>query len=470
LIADGVVQADGRRSFPSNAGVFAIAAVLLGCALQRNTGFYDELALAGLTAALCLTAAGVFGALSMPRRAMSRGALEGLLLGGIGLQLALLVVEVPAVYLRIGDPADLWPFRSGIAVAGCIVLATGLRSRVFDRVGFPLLLAIHFALGVWVLDASPSPAIDVITVHRDAIAALADAENPYAITFANIYDPTTPFYAPGMVVDQRVQFGLPYPPLSLLLAAPGELLFGDYRYANLVALSLAAAAIGYTAPTRAARLVAILFLFTPRVFFVLEQGWTEPFVVLLLAVTVFCALNAERWTPLAVGGLIAVKQYLVFGIPLSLLLVPRPWWPTSLTLLWRAAAVGAAITLPFVIWNPPAFFRSVVTLQIYEPFRLDSLSYLSFLARQLSAPPPVWIAIVPIALVLGFVLWRAPRSPSVFAASVALITFLLFAFGKKAFCNYYFFVIGALCSASAALTHPAESAGVATDRSRSARL
>jgi hypothetical protein len=36
--------------------------------------------------------------------------------------------------------------------------------------------------------------------------------------------------------------------------------------------------------------------------------------------------------------------------------------------------------------------------------------------------------------------------------TLALSTFASFAFGSKAFCNYYFFVAGALCCGAAALT------------------
>jgi hypothetical protein len=56
-------------------------------------------------------------------------------------------------------------------------------------------------------------------------------------------------------------------------------------------------------------------------------------------------------------------------------------------------------------------------------------------------------------------LWRLPSTPAGFAAAVALNSFAFFAFNKQAFCNYYFFVIGALCVALAvwrAPTSPSE--------------
>ena len=444
--------------------------MLLGYALQRRAGFYEEVALVWLTLALVVTVIGVLGGPWVHRRGIRRVVLERVLTAGAGLQLVLLLLEPPGMYLQISDSAQLLPFQWGIVAAGCLLLAAASGLRLARRTWFPMLLVVHFGLGIWLIEASPNPHIDVVTVHREAIAALLDGHNPYSITFANIYESDTPLYPEGMVVDQRVQFGLPYPPLSLLLVVPGALLGGDYRYANLAAMSLAGAAIGYSTPATVARLAATLVLFTPRVFFVLEQGWTEPVVVLLLALTVFCTLNATARTPLALGGLVAVKQYMVLVLPLALLLIPRPWWPGSLAMLWRVMAVALAVTLPFFVWDPPAFIRAVITLQIYEPFRLDSLSYLSFLARHLSTPPPMWAGLVPAVLAIALVLWKDQRTPAGFAAAVALVMFVVFAFGKKAFCNYYFFVIGALCCAAAASTHAGDANRESTDQSRSGPL
>jgi hypothetical protein len=66
-------------------------------------------------------------------------------------------------------------------------------------------------------------------------------------------------------------------------------------------------------------------------------------------------------------------------------------------------------------------------------------------------------AILPAAvaslIALMIAVWRSPRSPAGFAASLALLSLAFFAFNKQAFCNYYFFVIGALCCAIAASTN-----------------
>ena len=56
--------------------------------------------------------------------------------------------------------------------------------------------------------------------------------------------------------------------------------------------------------------------------------------------------------------------------------------------------------------------------------------------------------LVELLAVIGII--ATHNTPAGFASSVTLTTFLMFAFGSKAFCNYYFFVLGALCVTLAA--------------------
>src|SRR5207248_8919226 len=120
----------------------------------------------------------------------------------------------------------------------------------------------------------------------------------------------------------RLNFGYPYPPLSLLLIVPAYQL-GDLRYAQLAAMALAGAFIALARPGRTAFAAAALLLFTPRGFFVLEAGWTEPFAVLFLAVTVFAACRSPRQLPVPLGLFLASKQYLVLALLATPLLVFR---------------------------------------------------------------------------------------------------------------------------------------------------
>jgi hypothetical protein len=303
------------------------------------------------------------------------------------------------------------------------------------------------------IHASPDPRIDVHVFQRDASAALLSGRDPYGMAHAELGSDLR-FYGPGLVVDGRVRIGLPYPPLSAFLCIPGHL-FGDYRYSQLAAMTLAGGIMAWTRPGALAAAAAALFLFTPREFFVLEQGWTEPFVVLLLAATVACAVRFRRALPYVLGGFFAVKQYSILAAPLVLLLFPRPlrfrdvWGIT-----WRVAAVALVVTLPLALVDVTAFVNDVVLFQVRQPFRADALSFLALFARLGGTPLPSAIGFVAVAGVVVLGLLRLPRTPAGFTLGVAAAFFAFFAFNKQAFCNYYYFVVGALCVAAAASAPP----------------
>lgn len=235
------------------------------------------------------------------------------------------------------------------------------------------------------------------------------------------------------------------------------MLAGDYRYAQLAAMIGAAWLIGSSREGLVSKLAACLFLTTPRGLFVLEQGRTEPAAVFLPAATVFLMLRSATAASWAAGLLIVVKQYLGLAGPafLRFALGQRRRWPL---LLLCAGLAGAATTLPLALWHPHAFLNNVVWLQLKEPFRTDSLSYLSWAARAGWGKGSFAWAVGGglVALAVGMI--ATPNTPAGFAAVVALGCLVSFAFGSKAFCNYYFFVIGALCCAAAAAADESQGA------------
>jgi hypothetical protein len=116
----------------------------------------------------------------------------------------------------------------------------------------------------------------------------------------------------------------------------------------------------------------------------------------------------------------------------------------------EAIAVAATVTVPFLIWDPNGFLNSVVLLQFREPFRTDSLSVPAWLAASGIAIPPLAATVAATIAAAVLALRTLPRSAGGFGAGMALLSLAMFAFGKKAFCNYYFFVLGALALAIAA--------------------
>ena len=332
------------------------------------------------------------------------------------------------------------------------LICVGVFSRApwLKHAAIAVLLVSHFLLGVWVIREVPNPTIDVHLFHKESLDALLRGVNPYTISVLNIYGHTH-YYGEGIVTNGRVQIGFPYPPLSLFLSLPGHLLGGDHRYSHLAAMTLAAALMAYARPGLLGAFAAGIFLFTPRVFFVLEQGWTEPYVVLLLSFTIFCACRAPKLLPYALGLLFAIKQYMLFAVPLVFLLTPAPFrWKDVFSLLSKAALVAALVTLPLALLNLRVFLDDVVVVQFRQPFRTDALSFLAWLALEMKIKLPEWTAFAALVPATMLALRRAARTPAGFAAAAAFVYLTFFALNKQAFCNYYFFVVGALCVAVAA--------------------
>jgi hypothetical protein len=446
--------------------VFAAAALALGQALQVNDGFFNRIAFLWLLISLAGAVAGVFVAKPSNRfDAVARGALSPILLIGVLLQSAQLLVTRPLMFAPITRGVHDTTLALAVPSLAALAIVMAVAERRMRMAAFSVFVGIHAGLGAWVIRTVPEPRIDVVTVHREAIEALASRRSPYSINFADIYgEDRSKYYAEGTTANGRVLFGLPYPPLTLAFAAPAEWLLGDFRYAEVLALSGAALFIASLGWTRHAMLSAAAFLTTPRFLFELEQGWTEPYGVLLFASTIALLWRSASASPIAWGLTMAIKQYLAT----SLVLVPLlPIWPGTTrrrAILW-ALATAALVTLPFAVWDPDGFFQSVVWLQVREPFRTDSLSVLAWLAKRGVSVPTIATTLLAGAVAAALALWKLPRSAGGLAAGTALMMFVLFAFGKKAFCNYYFFVLGALAVTIAA---SGERTDALNDRTRAA--
>jgi hypothetical protein len=438
-----------------NSSLLVVAAIATGAAIQQNNGALSPAALLLVTIALV----GCLAAVTLPTaRWIERfGDQPAMFLLGLGLvyQVATILTNPAGLYLR--GSADATQRHHWAVAAAALLAAAGLSWRPWlGRLRIPLLLVVYFYLGTWLIKESPQPRIDVYAWHNEAFTALSQRTNPYAVNMPNIYGFTS-WYGPGLADGQHVSVGFPYPPLSLLLAWLGHFAGGDYRYAMLLAITLSGAFLAYARPGRLGESAAALFLLTPRGLLVLEQGWTEPLVVLLLSATVFCACRAPRLLPLALGLFLAIKQYAIFVVPIAAFLLGRRRSGKKYAeLVLKSGAIAAIVTVPMALWKLRSFIDSVILFQGRQPFRGDALSYLAWSARDWTPRLPLWtnFAMVLVALALAF--WRSPRTPAGFAASSSFVFLVFFAFAKQAFCNYYFMILGAICCAIAALHAPYE--------------
>jgi len=430
--------------------------VALGHAVQLSNGSYSPEAFTWAAVAFALALAPAV----LPRiRQVDDLAVRRLLLPGfalaLGYQFAVLASSSPAIYLDLGGSYALSDFQFLIAIAAVACGFALARSARRDRGLTLVVLALYAAAGWWTLHASPRPHIDVFSIHQESIAALLHGVNPYTITFPNPYH-TTMWFAPGAATYDRLLFGYVYPAWTLLLAVPGYVLAHDYRYSFFAAVVLSAALVAYAKRTPWSLAGVALFLFTPRSFFVLEQGWTEPALLIGLALAVFGAARTN-FNVLAVGVGIAAcsKQYSLIAAPAVLLL--RPVFPDRRSfgiMILKAFGVAALVTLPLVLWGPKAYWYDVFGMQLSAPYRTDALGIpVAWQAKFGTEMPRVLQLAGPLVLATLTVL-RAPRTVYGFAWAAGTLYFIFFMF-RQGFCNYYYLVIGvfSFALATAQLDH-----------------
>lgn len=452
-----------------------LCAFFIGLAIHLQGGEYTPWAMGLIT--LAILSAGIALCFS-PRATDGTGPARWIvttLALSLAAQFALLDFQWPLGVDQAAWYQDLptrITFLRYFALASTLLIIGAFNLPLVRYLWFPGVLVIHLLLGLWVVRTSPLPKIDVWHFQQDAARTLLDGGNPYdakQADFPDIYHSMLPghqaVYGAGLVQNDRLTFGFPYPPLSLYCATAGLWLseritgVGETRYAQAAALTLAGLLIGYCRAGVVPKLSAALLLFTPTICFILGRGWTEPFVLMFLGALMFVACRGWRWlAPVAFGLLLASKQYLVLAIPLSFLLVSgfdprsRNSWVRWAVLILIAGTSAAAVTLPLALKDPEAFWFSTVTVQKLAPFRWDALSYLVWLGLNFDSKYTawVWLALAAILPALALGAWKATKTPSGFAAAIALIFLVFIAFNKQAFCNYYFFVIGCFCCAVAA--------------------
>jgi hypothetical protein len=303
--------------------------------------------------------------------------------------------------------------------------------------------------------ATQHPPIDVQVFLTQASRAILHAHNPYTAAYPDIYGPqqSALLYGPGVVGhDGLLNFGFPYPPASLLLAIPAHLL-GDVRIAPIVVV-LTLSLVLHLTGAPAQRGAAVLLACAPGFAQLVVNGWTEGAIVGVVAAAVWLAAR-RQWLPAAalLGVALASKQYFVVALPALWLL--RPYASKARVAVMLGAA--SVVTLPFLAWDPQAFWRAVVQFQLVQPFRPDSISLLVWSVNHFGWPGPAAFSIPPLAAGMFVAVLTArrlrPGIPS-FLTATSLSLLATTALSKQAFINYYFLIGCLLLLAAWAVSTP----------------
>ena len=290
---------------------------------------------------------------------------------------------------------------------------------------------------------SPDPAIDVVTIQKEAAASLRAGENPYQkAEYTNIYSPKTPWYPDGRMSSY------PYPPLTMV--AP---MIGDPRWVPIFGHLFGALTVFLigrkSLPLPESFWLSFLVLYPPSARFVVEQGWTDPNLVLGLSL-VALGYRSGRLVPslLAFGLMLAFKQSMVILVPLVWML-----WPTLRlrTYLW-AAVIPVVTYLPFALWAWPegakAMYADLVTFHARTPFRPEALTLSALCFRVTGRAFPSAMSAVGLAgFGLGFLVLikRIPPMPLfrqdrflAFLLTFGFVFLSTLLFSKHAFTNYFY--------------------------------
>ena len=381
------------------------------------------------------------------------------LLGGVSLSAVGLLLPI-----AIAVQAAVTPTRAvtqGPYTIGLVVLAALAVHAVVDgrwtRFEVPVIAAAYFGLMCWMIASAPLPDIDVYAFQQEGAAALLRGENPFAMTFSIEVPGPDPTYSPDVVTNGRLNFGFIYPPLSLLLALPGYLVAGDYRYGCAMALSVGVLLIARSGQGRLPVGAAMLLLFSPVTQQVVYWGWTDPFVILLLGATVYSMRHAPSLSPWAVGLLAASKQYMLLLLPLGAILLGSTRHAIRRWILIPTIVVALEV-LPFLAWDAGSFVYSTLTMHLLQPFREDSYSIPALIARAGGPELPSAISVLAALGAMALVVWRGSRSVAGVIGGTGFVLLVFFVFAKQAFLHYYY-LVSALLACAIALAHVNGAAG-----------
>ncbi|MEO8797751.1 MAG: hypothetical protein ABI551_07695 [Polyangiaceae bacterium] len=363
-----------------------------------------------------------------------------------------------------------WATAKSAQVVMFLLLCSYLPAMLLRKVEHPAVRLVRFALfaacivvaGMDTIKVSPTPAIDVWSVQTKASEAFSKGLNVFTAV-------GTPNTQPG-VAGATIPYV--YPPFQIYLSWIGWRLFGDVRFAMLAGVVVAGAAMRFIArrgepllaPTSAESLLedapALFLWLTPKLLFVLEQGWTDTFEITFLSLFLAAYIKRRTWLAAVMLGLtLSTKQTMVWVVPMAALMLGltfRQWIVTAVT--------GVVLAFPYVIWDFKAFKFAVVDFQSLLPPRSDGLTLTNWYAKKNAEKlGGATLAFALAGTVAGVAMWRLRRSPSLFASSIALVYLVFFAFNKWAFANYYYLVAGlAALAAAASFNDPTRTASSST--------
>ena len=355
---------------------------------------------------------------------------------------AFLIIGVLAVIDRPYEAATTLLIALPVVGLGVAAWRAAIEDRGVRWIATLALAAIVVFVGVLWIEAATAPDVDVLTLHESAADAVRAGQNPY--THATAFDSSAG--SDGAVIE-----GYVYPGVTLVAYAGSDLLFGDPRWASvlaIVALVFLTVRPWRQMEKREAGAVVVLGLVLvtyPWLGTVFWFGWTDPIALPLLLAGALLWRRNPMLSAVLLGLAFGARQYLVLALPLML------FWDAEFR--WKragiATGVAAIVQLPFLMMNPTAYWDQTVMRFLELPIRTDSMGLARF-----GLDLPFWVVL---AVVIGLAFWmaRGRGGPSRFLIGLSGVLAVAFLIGSQAFMNYWFFVAALAVSGVAVAVSPA---------------
>jgi hypothetical protein len=436
-----------QRGAVDAGAVLLVCWAVLAVGVANSNGHYDPRSLAAVLLAWALAAVGLL-ALARghrePNRAEPPGALRVALALAVGAALASSLAYPAGIY---GVEPAVSTARALAMLATCVAVATVFGPGGAASAAGALVIVLATAGSLVMTVASPRPSIDVWFLLTQGAEWTLRGANAYGQCWINSTDPlTTCVY--------------PYLPGQLLVDIP-FVIFGEVRYASVVALTIAAFAVWRIAALPVAAALAALVVIQPKGLFLVEQAWTEPVLVAAMCVMVWAVIGQRSVAAMGAFALaLACKQHMLLLVPLA------AWWPAfGMRRTAVSVLAAAAVTLPWVLTAPAPFFDDAVLFNLVLPPRLDSLGVYAWLAQRGIEVPFALVGMATLA-VIGACMTTLPRDARGFTVGSAFVLLTFSVLNKQSFFNHYSLVLGLLVLATAVVSRHAylpgaQGAGVA---------
>ncbi len=329
-----------------------------------------------------------------------------------------------------------WELLFQILLYACSLLfVASLIIKKANGVLYTGILLLSALLPLAVIFCSVKTGIDTHLFLNMASDHFFNGINPYSVNYPDIYN--------GEFTDEYGdKYYFNYWPMALYICAPFKYIFGDVRFAFVLAQIIFVVILlknrqKLSYPQLV--LITVLWLTNIIMLYVNERSWLDSLAVPFLLSTLISLKNKKYLLAgIMIGLMGSLKLYYVFAMPFIGIYMLREKQYKAIV----AMAAAFIITfVPFAIASFDDLYQSTITFISSTKIRQDSLSIVSAIKRLYDLDYSKTGTILTFAAMgLFYILfWRSKNNILNMLKYINLTFFVIFLFSKQSFCNYFYF-------------------------------